>query len=648
MSNIETAPQYFEIRHSAIYRKEMERSDAALRHSLSDILRFKTHCATPWPLRALRLWRRRYLFLPPPIELDIKKVMDCPACQTRNPSEQKFCGACGHKLESTCAQCGAHNPPTYKFCGQCGSGLTMAGAVSLARSGLITRVDQTTLDLLGCRDSDMQGRPFSLFVERDDLVIFFSHWNELLNHGQVQRFEIALKGKNARSVYVLLECSVSEPRSAASDEIALSVKEVTESRLKKDLMQNKQDLLCLVFSLTDSIHTVSQKHLDHVLEDALKKICLFSKADRCFIYSINRRLKRIEPAYQWRQPAADQGPQPKSIPFSMIKRAIVRLRRERTYVINDVAKLAPSQRYELLAWHQTDLGAFVCHLIYSDKRPIGIIGLATHTSGNEWESDCVALVKFFGQLVSNRLPFAKVGNIAVNQLRGHDEPAASNKSVKAKSSVGVIRINELRPSNPERPDAMQPDALHRGQTARQRTWPDTTRPMLLEKLAGRKATDEQPVFPRDDGLVLLTCPRCGLQESVSVDRFDRLGNAIGVTCACDKVFSAILEKRRAFRKAMNLDGFFTLKGDLGPSDAQGSIWGPMVVKDLSKAGLRFSSQRAELVHPGDLLMVRFNLDNANQSLINKPARVISTTNKEVGCRFEGADSYDITLGFYFI
>jgi hypothetical protein len=99
---------------------------------------------------------------------------------------------------------------------------------------------------------------------------------------------------------------------------------------------------------------------------------------------------------------------------------------------------------------------------------------------------------------------------------------------------------------------------------------------------------------------------------------------------------------------MNLDGFFTLKGDLGPNDAEGSIWGPMVVKDLSKAGLRFSSQRADLVHPGDLLMIRFNLDNANQALIHKPAKVVFITNNEVGCRFVGADSYDITLGFYFI
>jgi hypothetical protein len=527
----------------------------------------------------------------------------------------------------------------------------MAGAITLARSGLIAHIDQIALDLLGCDHKEIQGRPFSLFVARDDLVIFFSHWNELLNHGHMQQFEIALKSKKANSVYVLLECSLSGPSSKHSNEIMISIKEVTENRLKAEQMQSKQDLLNLIFSLTDSINTVSERHLDQAIEDALKKICLFSKADRCFIYSINRRLKRIEPAYQWQQSPSEakvKGQPPKSVPFSMIKRAIVKLRKERTYVINDVTKLAPSQRYELLAWHQTDLGAFVCRLIYSEKRPIGIIGLANQTTGDEWEKDCVALVKFFGQLVSIRLPFANLKNISATHRHGQGEHPTTEKKPDDQSVDKFIDINDIRPINLDSSVEKRENAAHHRQTPSQRGWPDPSRPMLLYTSNGRKAMEQQPVFPRDNGLVLLTCPRCGLQESVSVDQFNRLGNAIGVTCSCDKHFSAVLEKRRSMRKAVNLDGFFTLKGDSGPHAAEGSIWGPMVVIDLSKAGLRFSSYRANLVHSGDLLMVRFNLDNANQALIHKPAEVVSISKDGVGCRFLGADSYDITLGFYFI
>jgi hypothetical protein len=154
---------------------------------------------------------------------------------------------------------------------------------------------------------------------------------------------------------------------------------------------------------------------------------------------------------------------------------------------------------------------------------------------------------------------------------------------------------------------------------------------------------------RDDGLVLLTCPGCGAQESVSSREFDRLGNTIRVECPCSRIFYTVLEKRRYYRKPVSLDGYFSLGGELGPIGASGNIWGPMVVKDISKAGLRFISEKANLIHTGDLLMVRFNLDNSNRALIHKAVRVIHISQKHgVGCRFEGADSYDITLGFYFM
>ena len=146
----------------------------------------------------------------------------------------------------------------------------------------------------------------------------------------------------------------------------------------------------------------------------------------------------------------------------------------------------------------------------------------------------------------------------------------------------------------------------------------------------------------------MTCPHCGIQESVALGQFGKLGNAVDVECPCRRRFTAVLEKRRAHRKSVHLEGFFTIAGEYGPNDTKGSIWGRMIVKNLSKTGLRFFSKRVELLHPGDTLMVRFNLDNSNNALIHKQAQIVSINDQEVGCRFQGADQYDITLGFYFI
>jgi PAS domain S-box-containing protein len=571
--------------------------------------------------------------------------MECPACQSNNPTGQKFCGDCGCKLQSACPQCGTHNPPQYSFCGHCGLDLTDTASITLARTGLITHANQKVLDALGYQLKEVQGKPFSLFVDRGDLVIFFSHWNEFLGRHKTQRFEIALKTKKAESIYVQLECKNTNRSDNGADHIVLLAKEITQNRLAVAQMQYQQDLLGLMFTLTDSISTVSNPHLGQSIEDALKKICLFAKADMSFICRINHRLRRLDPAYRWRQQdgsSPEDITHPTSVPLSLIKRTIVRLRKEKTYAINNVAELSAKERYELLAWHQADLGALVCHLIYSEKRPVGIIGMAKYATDAPWEPDSTALVKFFGQFVSHRLPFAAVGKDAASRPPAKNQPAAS-------ADGNIIDINQKRPIESMGPmETTSAQAVAKTAVNRQ-IRPDMTRPMLLHPLSGRQAKDQQPVFPRDDGLVLLTCPRCGFQESVSMDQLGRMGNAVSVTCTCQKLFSAVLEKRRAFRKSVQLSGFFSLKGDLGPTQGDGSIWGSMVVKDLSKAGLRFSSDRAGLLHEGDLLMVRFNLDNTNQALIHKSARVISTSvNKEVGCRFEGADSYDITLGFYFI
>jgi class 3 adenylate cyclase/tetratricopeptide (TPR) repeat protein len=49
--------------------------------------------------------------------------MKCPACQTENLENRKFCRECGAKLILCCPQCSAENLPGDKFCGECGQEL---------------------------------------------------------------------------------------------------------------------------------------------------------------------------------------------------------------------------------------------------------------------------------------------------------------------------------------------------------------------------------------------------------------------------------------------------------------------------------------------------------------------------------------------
>jgi PAS domain S-box-containing protein len=578
--------------------------------------------------------------------------MLCPVCHTESQPGQKFCGSCGHKMETDCSQCGASNPPAHRFCTRCGHNLGSAGTIALVRSGLIAEVDSKACALLGHLSEEMTGKPFSWLVAREDLALFFSHWNALLESREKQVLELAMNHKKGRPVYALVECTFEEQSATQVPLIHLNLSDITNRRQSLDRLQHQQDLLHLIYALADEVRTVSGAHLDAAISDALKKICLFTRSDRCFIFMINRQARRLEPSHQWGQPSRSGGSaKSRGVSLSMLKRCIIRLRRERAYIVGDVAKLPPAERYELLAWHQTDLGAIMCHLIYDCKRPIGIIGVAQYRGGTQWSPDCMALVRLFGQMVSNLLPQAATAPIRL-QGRGRPRPVrAEAKRIGAGNGAGSSSpaahataspaIGHEYPSDPE-------SLEQKSQPIPPRPLPETGRPMLLEKHPAGQTRDQRTVLARDDGLVLLTCPHCGGQESVPTGEFEKLGNAVKVLCTCRKHFSAVLEKRRAYRKSVQLEGFFTIAGEYGPNDTKGSIWGPMVVRNISKTGLQFHSKRIDLIRPGDQLMVRFNLDNSNRALIHKQVQVVSIHDQLVGCRFKGADQYDITLGFYFM
>jgi predicted ATPase/class 3 adenylate cyclase len=46
--------------------------------------------------------------------------MQCSKCNFENPSEAKFCGGCGNKLEKLCSKCNSSNPANHMFCSECG------------------------------------------------------------------------------------------------------------------------------------------------------------------------------------------------------------------------------------------------------------------------------------------------------------------------------------------------------------------------------------------------------------------------------------------------------------------------------------------------------------------------------------------------
>ena len=81
--------------------------------------------------------------------------MNCPRCQTRVASGQKFCGDCGEPLPWSCAACGASNGPRNRFCVECGT-----------QNGTSTRRDQPTASEAVAQSQEPERRQLTImFVD---------------------------------------------------------------------------------------------------------------------------------------------------------------------------------------------------------------------------------------------------------------------------------------------------------------------------------------------------------------------------------------------------------------------------------------------------------------------------------------------------
>lgn len=139
------------------------------------------------------------------------------------------------------------------------------------------------------------------------------------------------------------------------------------------------------------------------------------------------------------------------------------------------------------------------------------------------------------------------------------------------------------------------------------------------------------------------CPKCQNSKTVDVSQYASLDKIVkvNVMCHCGNAYTSILEKRKHYRKETNLDGFYTRF--VNGKEAGG---GMMTVKDLSVGGLKFQINKDYVFTAGDVLKVKFRLDDAQRSLIRKKVIVRNINKKEIGTEFHPTEAVDKALGFY--
>ena len=561
----------------------------------------------------------------------ISICMKCPQCGTATTEGQNYCGGCGRQLKNLCSECGTINPPFFIFCGQCGRNLSDVGTLLLDRAGLILEADATALNLLNQKGRSMNGKPFALFVNIDDLVLFYSHWNELIRSSQRQNLEIELNLDKDSVIHTQLVLRLLNDHDGKALRIRMEISDVTDHRQTLSSLQEKQDIIELVGSLTDAFHPSGSIVRGETIGGLLKKIGLISEAHYGFIARIDMQRKRLVSEFQWHASAAGYArPRASSLAINRVRPIIEKLLKAPPYVVDDISMLPRPERNIWRTWHHLDAGAILCQMIYGQKKPVGVIGLATKKKFR-WPRHAIFLVKLAGRLMADTLPHARTGRRIIQPPPAPVSTAADASLDQPQTEIIDIEDVEIIIEEDGGPSA---DA--------------TPSRMQITSGADQAGVDDLRVFAAKDGNYMMTCPKCGRQEMVAPAVFEKMGSVLNVNCPCRCIFRIIREMRQSYRKAVCLEGIFAQDvSDINKLKVD-NVWGPMMVTNLSKTGLNFTSDKAGRLRRGDQLQLRFYLDNSSKTLIKKPAEVKSVHKDTVGCQFKGSDRYDVTLGFYFL
>ena len=151
------------------------------------------------------------------------------------------------------------------------------------------------------------------------------------------------------------------------------------------------------------------------------------------------------------------------------------------------------------------------------------------------------------------------------------------------------------------------------------------------------------VYPTDSNKATFICPACKKTKTVDVSVYVKKTRVVKVNskCACGHTWTSVLEKRKQYRKSVNLPGTYEHIRD-GKSVDRGG----MKVMDLSGGGVKLKLNVERNFKEGEHLNIEFHLDDSKRTLIKKDVTIRNVSGLYIGTSFRSADVYDPVLGFY--
>jgi len=160
--------------------------------------------------------------------------------------------------------------------------------------------------------------------------------------------------------------------------------------------------------------------------------------------------------------------------------------------------------------------------------------------------------------------------------------------------------------------------------------------------ANPTAEKERRVFINDKGQGTFICPACEKGVIRDLSQFTEIKSAVRLKCKCNcgNVYRVLVERRRHFRKSVNLVGMFIYRGA-----KKAPPKGLIKILDISQSGICFSVNAIPEFEVGSKLTLEFTLDDEEHSQVQEDCTVRRIRSNIVGVEFDKLDHYG-KLGRY--
>jgi hypothetical protein len=143
------------------------------------------------------------------------------------------------------------------------------------------------------------------------------------------------------------------------------------------------------------------------------------------------------------------------------------------------------------------------------------------------------------------------------------------------------------------------------------------------------------VFPTESNTATFICPQCKKSKTVDVSKFSLTSRTVKInsTCSCGHKWTTVLDKRRLYRKTVNLIGVYDHIRDGKVVDRGG-----MKVLDLSFSGVKMKLNVERDLQVGENFRLEFHLDDVKHTLIKKEVIVRNVSGVYIGATFKSTEA----------